>query len=108
MESLGDEQSTLYHGYMSSLELAYPDRTALIALHNSELGGDFHSKFSAHVKQEAEQSSVYSFWNEYIAVVELLLTFIRATRESNWTLHLHTVRQMMPWYFAYDRTNYAR
>ena len=41
-------------------------------------------------------------------MVSLLLTFIRATREGNWSLHLECIREMLPWYFAYDCVNYAR
>ena len=33
---------------------------------------------------------------------------MRATREGNWELHLHAIRNMIPWCFAYDKTNYAR
>ncbi|KAK3747382.1 hypothetical protein QZH41_002637 [Actinostola sp. cb2023] len=28
--------------------------------------------------------------------------------ESNWQLHLHAIRNMIPWCFAYDKINYAR
>ena len=34
--------------------------------------------------------------------------FIRGTREINWKLHLAAFRAMIPWFFACDRTNYAR
>lgn len=41
-------------------------------------------------------------------MVSLMLSFIRATREGNWSLHLECVKQMIPWFFAYDHVNYAR
>ena len=40
--------------------------------------------------------------------VSLLLVFIWATRTSDFNFHLTVMEHMMPWYFAYDRTNYAR
>ena len=40
--------------------------------------------------------------------MQLLLTFIRATRTSDWKLHLSTLRSMIPWFFATDRINYSR
>ena len=46
--------------------------------------------------------------SSYIDMVQTLLLFVRATRESDWQLHLSTVRLMMPMFFAYDRVNYAR
>ena len=48
------------------------------------------------------------FWNSYLDMVELMLCFIRATREGNWKLHLNCVKDMLPWFFAYDHTNYSR
>lgn len=41
-------------------------------------------------------------------MVEDLLSFIRATREANWGLHLSSIRFMLPWFFSYDRINYSR
>ena len=38
----------------------------------------------------------------------LLLLFIRATRTSDWNLHLSTLRTMIPWFFVTDRVNYSR
>ena len=40
-------------------------------------------------------------------MVYLLLSFITATRTTDWMLHLSAVRAMLPWYFAYDRINYS-
>ena len=41
-------------------------------------------------------------------VADILLGLLRASREGNWNLHLHAVRNMIPWCFAYDKLNYAR
>ena len=48
------------------------------------------------------------FWSTYIGIVHLMLAFIRATREGKWQLHLDCVAAMLPYMFAYDRTNYSR
>ena len=48
------------------------------------------------------------FWNSYLEMVEVLMNFVRATREGNWGLHLECIKEMLPWFFAYDHTNYAR
>jgi hypothetical protein len=74
-----------------------------------------HDDFSTLQKQYEsfvdEQSSInptFAFWSSYIDIVQLLLAFVRATRESDWSLHVSALRFMMPWFFAYDRINYAR
>ena len=41
-------------------------------------------------------------------MVELLLAFIRSTREGDWKLHCACLRDLLPWMFAYDRVNYSR
>ena len=41
-------------------------------------------------------------------MVQGLLLFLRATREGDWKLHLASLCQILPWFFAYDRVNYAR
>ena len=53
--------------------------------------------------------SLSAFWMSYIDMVEdVLLGLLRASREGNWELHLHAIRNMIPWCFAYDKLNYAR
>lgn len=49
-----------------------------------------------------------NFWSSYLEMVQVMLNFIRATREGNWTLHIASVREMIPCFFAFDRLNYAR
>ena len=41
-------------------------------------------------------------------MADLFLNFVRAKRIENWALHLQSVAEMAPWYFAYDHLNYAR
>ena len=59
-------------------------------------------------KSEAEKKPTFGLWLNYIQMVEVLLMFLRATRENNWDLHLSAVRSMLPWFFATDRVHYAR
>ena len=42
-----------------------------------------------------------------IKPVFTILKYIRAEREADWVLHLQTVREMMPLFFAARHTNYA-
>ena len=55
-----------------------------------------------------DRGKLAALWDSYISLVCLLLRFTRATREGNWSLHIHCIREMLPWVFAYKRTNYAR
>ncbi|KAI8487179.1 hypothetical protein Bbelb_349770 [Branchiostoma belcheri] len=59
-------------------------------------------------RQYHERSKLFRFWDLYIEAVLLLLRFIRAEREGSWHLHLNAVAEMIPYFFALDRINYAR
>ena len=69
---------------------------------------DLQLQYEIHVERCNQNNDNYSFWSSYLEMVQLLLMFLRATREGNWQLHLSTVRDMLPWYFAYGRVNYSR
>lgn len=53
-------------------------------------------------------SQMFKFWDDYVAMVLLLLKFIRAEREGDWNLHLEATTEMIPHFFAMDRINYSR
>ena len=60
-------------------------------------------------KTEAKaRSNLFSFWEEYISMVMVLLQFVKAERTGNWNLHLSSTAAMIPHFFAMDRPNYAR
>ena len=63
--------------------------------------------FLGHLRSSNGEQS--KFWMSYVDIVNnILLVLIRASREGNWLLHLHAIRVMIPWCFAYDKVNYAR
>ncbi len=64
--------------------------------------------FNNYVKAKSSVNSTMAFWLHYLEMVQVLLHFIRATRENDWALHLSAVRSMLPWFFVADRVNYAR
>lgn len=48
------------------------------------------------------------FWMSYVDMVQVLLGLIRGSWEGNWELHRSSIREIVPWCFAYDNLNYAR
>lgn len=67
-----------------------------------------YKEFSKFVAEQSAKSPTFAFWDNYMTMVRLLLMFIRATRQSDWSSHVNIIRQMMPYFFALDRQNYAR
>lgn len=68
--------------------------------------GDIYQTFLEFIESH-QINPVFSFWWGYIDMVTELLAFIRATRESDWDLHLRSLRHLLPWFFTYDHQNYA-
>ncbi len=64
--------------------------------------------YDIFVKKRSEENPLFSFWSKYIEMVQLLLLYIRATRTTDWYLHLSSLKSMIPWFFATDRVNYSR
>lgn len=83
-------------------------RTSPVASPVTEGVQQLQRDFDNYVHGKCADSPTYNFWNSYLKLVHLLLTFTRATRESDWRLHLASLRQMLGWFFAYDRINYSR
>ena len=48
------------------------------------------------------------FWIGYIDLIWLILTFIKATKENNFHLHLATLYELCAMFFAYNHHNYSR
>ena len=66
------------------------------------------SMFNQNTFCRHERGPMAALWMNFLDMVELLLDLIRSYRESDWHLHLHTIRRLIPWCFAYDHVNYAR
>ncbi len=74
---------------------------------NSELTM-WKKAYNSFVEKSCAENPTFAFCSTYIDMVQLLLMFIRATRTSDWKLHLSALRSMIPWFFAADRINYSR
>ena len=69
----------------------------------SENFGKLDMAVAMFSKSEAEKKPTFALWLNYIQMAEVLLMFLRATRENNWDLHFSAVRSMLPWFFATER-----
>ena len=49
-----------------------------------------------------------TFWLSYMDEVQIVRHFLRATKRNDIELHVSTLRQMCPMFFAFDHQNYAR
>ena len=106
LESLEDSEREQYILTMKSLKESFPDGFQDVA-HEKDFQYLLGS-FTRHTIQMCESNATYAFWSSFLEMLKILLMFTQATREGNWKLHLHALRLMLPWYFAYGRQNYSR
>ena len=118
-----------WKGFQSWVEENHPDKRGTVdvffdsldELYENTCANEFEEKmtspgfakfvelFDNYLKYlRLEKGKLSQFWMSYLDLVEILLGLLRASREGNWELHLSSVRQMIPWCFAYDNLNYAR
>ena len=71
-------------------------------------GCRFVHDFAEFCKKYKAQSENFAYWNNCLNMVSLLKDLIRSDRIGNWTLHLQTVQRILPFFAAFDCTNYLR
>ena len=59
-------------------------------------------------KKTGSQSSLFKFVRTYMRMVLVIYTFIRATRDGLWELHLSFLDALCKYFFVYDKQKYAR
>ncbi|XP_030848031.1 uncharacterized protein LOC115918836 [Strongylocentrotus purpuratus] len=105
MGSLEEERQHQYREVVASLQGSFPSEFT------NQVQGELYQAMVKEYKdfiEEGKKDATFTFWSSYLDLVGNILLFIRATREGDWQLHLASVRALLPWMFAYDRTNYAR
>ena len=55
-----------------------------------------------------KKSPTFMFWDLILRYETLILIFVRAHREKNFTLYVHVLEELTPLFFALDHVNYAR
>ena len=106
LDSIPKDESVTACNTLRQLHMSYPDNFEEMA--NENASKILQEQYNKHVKKRSTENVNYAFWSTYLELVELLLVFMRATREGNWPLHLSAAKDMVPWFFAYDRINYSR
>ena len=107
LESLSQTDERYVHALLCKIADVYPS-DEFFTISSSDAFTTLISEYDLFVHRQGELNPTFAFWSSYIEIVQLLLLFIRGTRESDWNLHLSAIRYMLPWFFSYDRYNYAR
>ena len=86
----------------------YDTSCSVDTLTNILASDTFRSHMDTSVHDIKNENPNIKFWWNYLKMVNILLYFIRAQRDGLWDLHLFSFRKMLPLFFRYDHTNYAR
>ena len=65
-------------------------------------------EYDRYLRNERVSGWMNKFWQECLEMVDILFDFRKFVRDGNWNLHIAASQRMFKWFFAYDRTNYAR
>lgn len=72
-----------------------------------DLQNPVFKEYLSSFRKETENPNIL-FWWSYLDLVPILLAFTKSERKGLWDLFLNSFRSMLPWFFRYDHTNYAR
>ena len=59
-------------------------------------------------KNDLKDFKTAALWLQYLEMVELLHTFIKAERTGNWSLHLQCIHSMLPYFASAGHNLYAK
>ena len=59
-------------------------------------------------KLSSSNSRAGQLWLQYLEMIEILRTFIKAERTGDWNLHLQTVQAMLPYFAASGYNLYTK
>ncbi|XP_066917320.1 uncharacterized protein [Clytia hemisphaerica] len=75
---------------------------------STEMQEEYSNKLVSFKESLSDKGDLPKFWLTFLEMCELLFNIIFATRSGHWSLYLVSLRQALPWFFAYDRPNYSR
>ncbi|CAC5383567.1 unnamed protein product [Mytilus coruscus] len=72
------------------------------------LNDDLGSKMNEFREWGGHVSPTFRYWNMLLQALEIMLINIRAERNGLWSLHLHSIFSMLPYFFVANKNNYSR
>ena len=60
------------------------------------------------MEEERKKSRAGRLWISYMEQVSILKMFLYAERTADWSLHLHCIRSMIPYFHAAEHLSYAK
>ncbi|KYM97251.1 hypothetical protein ALC62_12065 [Cyphomyrmex costatus] len=100
---LTEEECNIMDYYVESI-----DQSEVLDAGQQQLIQNVQRKLSEKLRQTEESSPTAKLWVQYHRMVTLVKHFVEAERSGNWTLHLDTIQQMLPYFHASGHFLYAK
>ncbi|KAJ8034927.1 hypothetical protein HOLleu_21955 [Holothuria leucospilota] len=65
-------------------------------------------EFSPFKEESKARSRLFTFCNDYIDMIQMLLQFLRAKPRGDWLMHLSIIAAMTLHFYAFDIPNYSK
>jgi hypothetical protein len=59
-------------------------------------------------RSDGEKIPEFFIWKSVLNLELICLRFVRSIREANFVLYIDVLKELLPWMFALDHTNYSR
>ena len=83
METLPEEDAKEYTNIIHPVKLSFTSEN-LESMCTSDDFLNLTSKYEGFIEEMKKANPTFTFWSSYIEMVQILLLFVRATRESDW------------------------
>ena len=94
LETVPESDCSQVEQIISALKEKFPSRGYKEVVISPEFN-NLCQRYEAFIQSKGE-CPTFQFWSSYLEMVEVLLLFLHARREGDWTLHLSAVRSMCP------------
>ena len=72
------------------------------------MGAFFLQSVRTYVQSVSSKNPQFSFWYKTLQLEITILAFVRSQRTGDFDLYVSTLKEIIPWLFALDHTNYTR
>ena len=69
---------------------------------------EIQNRIQMFTNEGVKQSANFGYWLTFLNGADLLLRMLRSEREADFQLHLNCMCEILPWFRAAGRTNYAK
>ncbi|KAJ1530222.1 hypothetical protein ONE63_005149 [Megalurothrips usitatus] len=107
-ETAAQSLLAVHHVKKSRSALAVTAAALFVLLNEAHQEENAAKAFDSWIDERCRDSDTFYYWFLIFNLIITLLRFVKALRLRDYNEYCQTLKAMAPWYFTYDRQNYAR